>query len=258
MAEPTNTNPRDLRVAKIGQEFFLLLRDEPVLTTGGRRVVHDSPALLERMVEEFNDYPEVWVREGVIESPQFFCCYSLFCAQKDWVEKRAEPLSADFAAGLMRDATLYRCAGPEQVEQLGCWKPIRMFLGSHELVLPNLEGPAFDDPELYADEEEYEQAMLGSRPPEEFVSGVSEIYQSMSAAQRSVVTCLHFLHNGAVLFPITLAQGQCTPQQYTEGVLAANLLLEDIAPDVLSEDQREMYSTCEGVAVTALEYLDLE
>lgn len=255
MALPTNNDPRELRVAKIDEEYFLLFRDQPVLTTEGRRVTHPRPELLERMVEEFGNYPEIYLRDGVIEGPEFFCCYSLYCAQKDWVEAGAEPLSADFSQALGRDAVLHRCAGPEQVEQMNRWQPVRAFLAEQELELPNLDGLAFDDPGFYSNKEEYQAAMQGSRPPEAFARALSEIYQLMPAPQRSVVTCLHFLHGGAVLFPIVLAQGRCNPEEYAEGVLAASLLLEDIAPDVSSEEHREAYFNCETAAETALEYL---
>ena len=113
-----------------------------------------------------------------------------------------------------------------------------------------------DDSEMYSSEEEYREAKKKAVPDAEFVAKVSDLYQSLSAPQRSVVMFLHSIHNGVVLFPMVLAQGRCNPNEYASGVIAAQATIGGVFGDVSSEEHKEMFSSLKEDARTTLDYLD--
>lgn len=250
------SGPHDLNIVEKDGHFVLHFQGQPVLTPKGQRIAHDTPHLLQHMIEEFDHQGSIGVRDGVIEEPKFFSAYELYGIQKDWVGKGEDELSTQFAQEILYDGMLFRCAGPEVLDQLYRWGPVLEYLNENDLELPNLCGPFTDDPDMYGSEEEYQEAKLMATPDTAFVEKVSELYQALTEPQRSVVMYLHAIHGGVVLFPIILALGRCNPNEYASGVIAANFAIGDVFGDVSSEDHMKMFSILKDNARTSLDYLN--
>ena len=256
MNDLIHTGPYDLDVAEQEGTFVLRFRGEPVLTPKGEGVKHHTPHLLRHMIDEFDHQGDIGVRQNIIEEPKFFSAYSLYGIQKDWIEKGEEELSTQFGEEMVRDGMLFRCAGPEVTDQLYRWEPVLEYLSENDLKLPDFAESFMDDSEMYSSEEEYREAKKKAVPDAEFVAKVSDLYQSLSAPQRSVVMFLHSIHNGVVLFPMVLAQGRCNPNEYASGVIAAQATIGGVFGDVSSEEHKEMFSSLKEDARTTLDYLD--
>jgi hypothetical protein len=248
----------DLYVDEQDGVFVLLCGGEPVLTSGGSKVSHREPDLIKHMLVEFNRCGEVTLENQRIVEPRFVSSYAFFSIQKDFVEHEKDDLTLDFASCLTCDGTLFRCAGPEGIEQMYRWGPITSYLKDLGLVLPSLIGPFFDDPENYDSEEEYAEAKELAEPSAEFTARVKREYELLNPAQKAVVMMLYACHQGMVLFPLTLVKGRCTPNEYASGVIASKFAIAGVFPDVDSNEHRQMFTELTEHARTAVDFLDAQ
>ena len=93
------------------------------------------------------------------------------------------------------------------------WLAFVGYLYEHDLTFPDLVCLFTDELEINSSEEEYHVAKKMGTSDAEFVAKMSDLYQSLSEPQRTVVTFLHAIQDGAVLFPMVLAQGRCNSNE---------------------------------------------
>jgi hypothetical protein len=245
----------DLDISEGNGSYALTFANAPVLTPGGHTVVHGSPDLLQHMIGEFDLEGSIVVRAGVIEKPKVLSSYALYCIQKDFVEVNKDELHTQFTKELYRDGILFRSAGPEVVEQLARWSPALAYLETLGLTLPALPGPFMGDYELSEDDGLACGGEEDGRLSRGFVETLSHRYRALTAPQRTVAMFLHAIHGGVVLFPMVLAEGKCTPNEYAGGVLASHAMITGVFGDVKKGAHRKAFENCRSDARIALDYL---
>ena len=144
----------------------------------------------------------------------------------------------NFRKWLLLDPCLRRAAGPEVLEQMEAWKPLLRFFKIHRLNPPDfaqipIEFDEDDDvesilrkliePMLGLDNPQADPAIKGSHV---FVNAVHDIFCQLGPERRAVVYHL-FQGHDAILYPLLLAKGSCTAEEYAGGLMAAHLLLAD-------------------------------
>jgi hypothetical protein len=230
--------------------YKLTYDDTTVKTSYGAEVIHSSKSLLRHMIAEFDIEGSLCIIDEAIDSPRFFGAYALFSIQKEFIEQGKEELSVSLEPYLRCDPILRRCAGPEVADQMARWSPVLQLLRNHGQKLPSL-------PQTMRSEDIKEELGLELSDcgfTESFVSFVRDQYQSLSAEWRTVVMYLCSVHNGQILFPIVLAKGCCTPDEYASGVMAADCTLAGVF-GVKANQHRKEFISLRDYARTAIEYV---
>jgi hypothetical protein len=233
------------------QGLYKLTYDGTTVKTGeGAEVIHPSKSLLRHMIAEFDMEGSLCIVDQAIDSPKFFGAYALFSIQKAFIEQEKEELSVSLEPYLFRDPILHRCAGPEVTDQMARWSPVLQFLQDHEQKLPSLpQGISKQDLS-----EEVGVELSDFNFTESFVSFVRDQYQSLPVEWRTVVMYLCAVHRGPVLFPIALAKGYCTPDEYASGVMAADCTIAGVF-EVKAKEHRKEFINLRDDARTAVEYV---
>lgn len=229
--------------------FTLCFDDEILLTGHGDEVAHPSRAFIEHIISEFDIQGTLEVSERIVVEPRFFGSYALLGIQKAYVEHRKDDLSIDFENRLRADPILHPCAGPEVVEQYARWNPVFEYIEEKNaliddealrLKLPNLpQSMGFNADSL--DDTEQKQFVQSCGFTDDFVSTVKNDYDALTEEERTVTMFLHAIHQAGILFPMLLAMGKCTPDQYASGVMAGHCILGEVFGDVASKDHRQTF-----------------
>jgi hypothetical protein len=246
----------ELGVLETDGRFALALGDEILTTSGGQEVIHERESLISHMVSELDHYGQITLCRLEIVEPKIMGSYLFYSIQQDWVEQGRDDLTLDFGGCIVQDGTLFRCAGPECIEQFARWSPVLDYLEDLQLALPDLSGPFSDNPEHYASQSDYEEAKAAATPNPEFVEGIYKEYERLSSAQKAVVMMLFANHDGVVLFPMILVLGRCSANDYASGVVASQFLIAGVIGDAGPEDHGSMYAQLREDARTAIEFLE--
>jgi len=256
MPHKSTISALDFDVLETNGQFALAYGDEILTTNLGHQVIHERQSLISHMISELDHCGQITLADLEIIEPRIICAYAFYSIQRDWIEPGTDQLTLKFADCLGQDATLFRCAGPEQMEQIARWLPLFDYLDELKLNLPSLSGPFMDDPTYYSTREEYEEAKQLATPAPEFVEAIEGEYQKLSPAQKAVVLMFFAGHDGMVLFPMLVALGLCSPNDYASAVVASHLSIAGVTSEVGSEDHASMFKGLKDDARTAIEFLE--
>lgn len=227
--------------------------DSLLLTYAGDPACHRSLRLMEQIVEELDGEGRIFVENNKIVDPNFNLSYTILCIQKRMIETDLHP-EKGFRHWLSHDPMLYRCAGPEVVEQYARWGPVISYLSDLGSNLPSLVS-SFHDPSEFDTKEEYEEAVEASLPEAGFSDKIQEEFDRMLPEEKAVVLHLSCIHHGLVLLPLALVKGRCTPNEYARGAMAAHAMLIDIFSEIKDDEYRQSYEQLRSHTNLALSYL---
>lgn len=134
------------------------------------------------------------------------------------------------------------CAGPEIVDQLARLGPFQEFCTDRGITAPNW-GQTFDfgDAKKESLEEVLRAKGHGDIDPAalRYFQCIEREFQSLSLAQKAVVfTYFTFGSDSgsAVILPMLLVKGLCTPKQFAEGFLATLCVIPEVFGDISKKD----------------------
>ena len=240
----------ELEITEARGIYRLTYEGMVIRTSCGAEVAHSSQPLLRQMIAEFDIEGSLTLRGQVIVSPRFFSAYAIFGIQKEFVDDRKEGLTVDLERILFADRILHSCAGPEVTEQMARWSPALQFLERNGQKLPSLpQSMTWRKPTM-----KFRREIVSNGFKESFVDFVLVQYQCLPPEKRAVVTYLNALHRGPVLFPLVLAHGFCTADEYASGVMAAECSLAKVF-GMTAKAHRKAFIALRDDARTALEYI---
>jgi hypothetical protein len=263
-AKKSNTNvtrisPSSLAIEPCDEVYVVMLDEKPVLTLAGDKLTHQRVDVLRHILDEFDGFGKIGVSEQRIVEPVVFSAFAIYGVQKEVIEGHRECLSLHFDKCLRGDGILYPSPGPnEEMAQQSRWIPVHQWVDDLGLRLPSLVqywGDQVENPEEDDGVRDNRDAYL---PTQHFVEAIEGIYRSMSAEQRATVYALHAAHN-VVLFPMLLALGKCSVNEYASGVMAIHgVVAEDWAVmSVPDGEHSETFRQYRDVARVASEWLGL-
>lgn len=237
---------------------MVMLEDQPVLTPAGDKVVHQRADVLQHILDEFDGFGKIGLEDHRIVEPEAFSAFVLYGVQKEAIESRAECLSLHFDKCLRGDGIFYPAPGPhEEMAQRSRWHPVYAWMQEIGTELPSLL-QYWGDHENPEEDDEFRNNRDAYVPPQAFVDAIENIYKSLTPEQRAAVYALHAAHN-VVLFPMLLALGKCSPNEYASGVMAVHgVVAEDwAAMSVADKEHLEAFQQYRDVARVASDWLAL-
>ncbi len=231
-------SPSSLRIDECDDGYIVMLDDQPVLTPAGDKLTHQRADVLQHILAEFDAFGKIGLSEGRIVEPADFTSFVIYGIQKEAIEGRNECLSHHFDKCLRGDRILYPAPGPnEMMAQQSRWIPVHKWMESLGLKLPSLVQYWGDQVENPEEDDEVRNNRDAYLPPQHYVEAIEGIYKTMSSEQRAVVYTLHAAHN-AVLFPMLLALGKCSVNEYASGIMAIHgVVAEDWAAMSVPDDE---------------------
>ena len=236
-----------------GGEFQLTVGEMPLLTYAGDPASHRSEKLIQQIIDEFDGQGRIYIDQNKIVDPHFNLSYIILGIQKRMIDTNLHPESG-FAHWLSHDPMLYRCAGPEVVDQIARWEAVFDYLKDLGLSLPSLVANFVDRSEFESDEE-FEEDVAESLPDKDFCNRIEVEFNQLLPEEKAVVLHLACVHHGLVLLPMALVTGRCTPNDYARGAMAAHALLIDVFSDVEEEEYRTSFDELRNHVNLALSYL---
>lgn len=233
--------------------FQITIGDEHLLTYAGDPACHRSIRLIQQIIEEFDGEGRIFIDENKIVDPHFNLSYTILCIQKRMIETGLHPENG-FARWIAHDPILYRCAGPEVIEQFARWGPVLEYLAELGINLPSLVA-LYHDPSEFDTQEEYEEAIEANLPDKAFCDRIEAEFEQLLPEEKAVVLHLACIHHGLVLFPMALVTGRCTPTDYARGAMAAHTMLVDIFSDIKDEEYKQSFEQLRSHTNLALSYL---
>lgn len=200
---------------------ILLGGGEPWRTPAGALIAHPSAALIDLLATEASS-----TGGPTLES---LSAFSLFCTMRDFVEKESLEEKSCRALALS-DPTLRTCPGPEAVDQIALLGAVQRFCDAHGVTRLMLSQAGDADDQAKS----LELAGVGSER-DAYLDVIERRFWSLSSAQRSIVTNCVQIH-GVFLLGVLLAGGECTPEEYAEGTLAAHCVIPGVFDGVTQED----------------------
>lgn len=134
------------------------------------------------------------------------------------------------------------CAGPEVVDQLAKLGPFHDFCSDRGVRAPNWgQGSGFGDSKKESLEDVLCAKGHGDIDPAalRYFECIEREFQSLSLAQKAVIfTYFTFGSDSgsAVILPLLLVKGLCTPKQFAEGFLATLCFIPDVFGDTSKKD----------------------
>ena len=202
MYEKPETHADRLVIEKDGSVYVLMYRGLPMQTYEGEPVAHPNKSFLVHMISEYAEH-DVLIEDQRLMDPQHLSSYMLYCIQQD---RTIPSKDGDIRLALENECLLFRASNWDENKSY-MWEPLRDFLRAYSLQLPKLGWEAID-----------EETDLQDDIPPELVTRFSEIYWQLSSSQRAGVLYLSGCHNGALIWPIILVLGWCSPVQYASAV----------------------------------------
>lgn len=248
-----NLDPFELRVVESSTGFAVLADDLPLTTPDGQPICHEARPLLEHMVSEYQQHPEVVLEGSKVVEPRFLGAYSLMCLQMDWVQPGRDNVSEDFELAFVQDPVLQPLPGPERNDQHARYEPLRAWLKGNGF--DRLPDVGFVQTERL---EQWDFGLYGAEDTELFLqlrNTLEAEFHRFSPEEKAGVVMLHNIHHGALLHAMMLIQRQCTPLQYSAGVNAAHGIFLAV-PDVNEEAHRSAHDELSGDAKVTLDYID--
>jgi hypothetical protein len=252
-------SPSNLSIEKCEDGYVLMLDDDPVLTPAGDRVVLKRSDVLQHIVDEFDGFGKIGLSGQRLVEPDAFTAFAIYGIQKEVIDSGGECLSVHFEKCLKNDGILYPAPGPnEQMAQLSRWSPVYAWVHSLGLKMPSLRQYWGVHPENPEEDEEFRNNRDEYVPSKSFSDAMEGIYKSLTPEQRATAYALHTIH-GVVIFPMLLALGKCSPNEYASGVMAVHgVVAEDwAAMSVADKEHSETFSKYRDVARVATEWLRL-
>lgn len=252
MEKDRKIHPQQLEVVEHDGSYALFYGEEMIMCRGGKALIHTDRCLLDHLLRELDGQGGVKLLADGTLLTKGVTAYDFFGIRK-CLEAHDETIKDEqFRLWLAGDPTLRTVPGPERFEQLFRFEPLRRFLTAHDLPLPDLV-EFFDDREMWGDD--YERMKEESLPPVTFSHTIGQLFERLSKDQQAVVVCLRQIHQGVVLFPMTLVLGRVTPTEYAMGVMAAHAFLTGTFRDVNSKAHRSAFRRYREGAEVALAYL---
>jgi hypothetical protein len=255
----TRITPSELSIEPCEGGYIVMWGDQPVLTPAGDKVVHERVDVLQHVLDEFDGFGKLGLREHRIVEPIGPSAFGLYGVQREAIDKHQECLSLHFDKCLRGDGIFYPAPGPnEEMAQRSRWTPVYQWMDTLGWQLPSLRqywGDHFENPE---EDAEFRNNRDSYVPSQAFMTAIEDIYKSLSPEQRSVVFALHAVHQ-VVLFPMLLAIGKCSVNEYASGVMAIHgVVAEDWAVTAVPDDEHsEMFRQYRDSARIAAEWLAL-
>lgn len=239
--------------------YIVMLDDKPILTPAGDTVVHERAEVLQHMLDEFDGFGKIGLEDLRLVEPKAFSSFVLYGVQKEAIESQAECLSLHFDKCLRSDGIFYPAPGPhEEMAQRSRWHPVYAWMQEIRMELPSLLQYWGDNLENPEEDEEFRNNRDAYVPPKAFVEVIENSYKSLTPEQRAAVYALHAAHR-VVLFPMLLALGKCSPNEYASGVMAVHgVVAEDwAAMSVADKEHSEAFRQYRDMARVAAEWLAL-
>ena len=255
----TRCPPSNLSIEACEGGYIVMLEDQPVLTPAGDTVVHERAEVLQQILDEFDGFGKIGLSEQRIVEPKAFTAFAIYGVQKEAIESQQECLSTRFEKCLQDDGIFYPAPGPnEHMAQLSRWSPVYGWVHSLGLAMPSLRQYWGDHQENPEDDEEFRSHRDDYVPPKSFSEAMEGIYKSLSPERRATAYALHVIH-GVVMFPLLLAQGKCSVNEYASGVMAVHGVVAEewAAMSVPDEEHSEAFQHYRDVARVAAEWLTL-
>jgi hypothetical protein len=255
----TRCSPSNLSVEECPDGYVLMLDEDPVLTPAGDKVVHKRADVLQHILNEFDGFGKIGLCEQRIVEPQVFTAFAIYGVQKSVIESHKECLSLHFVQCLQGDRVFRPGPGPhEEMAQRSRWTPVYVWMDELGLKLPSLLQYWGDHPDNPEEDEYFRSNRDLYVVPKDFADSMESIYKSLTAERRATVYALHATH-GVVIFPLLLAQGKCSVNEYASGVMAVHgVVAEDWAGmSVPDKEHSEAFRRYRDVARVATEWLDL-
>lgn len=157
-------------------------------------------------------------------------------------DKHFRKFQKNIAWGSTYDPIHALCAGPEVVDQLARLGPFHDFCADRGITAPNW-GQTFDFGNAKKESLEEVLRAKGAGDIDPAALGyfrcIEREFQSLSLAQKAVVyTYFTFASDSgsAVILPLLLVKGLCTPKQFAEGFLATLCVIPEVFGDISTKD----------------------
>jgi len=251
-------SPSNLSVEECPDGYVVMLDEDPVLTPAGDKVVHQRADVLQHILDEFDGFGKIGLSEQRIVEPVVFSAFAIYGVQTEVIEVHKECLSLHFDKCLRGDGIFYPAPGPnEEMAQRSRWMPVYQWMDSLGLTLPSLL-QYWGDYENPEGDEEFRNNRDSYVPPQAFVEAIENVYKCLSPEQRATVYALHAAHN-VVLFPMLLALGKCSVNEYASGVMAIHGVVAEAwaVMSVPDGEHSETFRQYRDVARVASEWLGL-
>ncbi len=258
MSEKITISPLDLRVEEHEGDFVICYGNSPVKTPTGIELADSTPALLKHIIHELREYPEICLKDGMIDGKFPLCAYMLFATQKDYVERRKKFSAEEYRKLLKSDPIFHSSTGPERENQYKAWKAASAYLK---------ELRAKYAPILFREEKDVGKyftiraiALMEDEEFEKYTSSIISELLELSPPQKAVLIYLFNLHYGNIIYPLLLILGRCEPAEYANAVLAttaAHAGIFGVEEEGKSPEEihREIFRRIRNNARTCLEYL---
>jgi hypothetical protein len=261
-------DPVTLTVQETLSGFQLWYDGKPILLPNGSPLAHPKLKLVEHILEEFSGFGTVTLdAAGRVLKPEIISSYVLLGVQKIIEADPIHPFMRGFGKWLLLDSCLSPCAGPEQVDQMARWSPLFRYFEAH-----NLKAPQFPQSSMHLNEEDDVDSILrrqiGSnqesnnpkddeylRNSKAFVEFVDAEFRRLGPEEQVVMFYLFQCHH-VVLFPLLLVTGQCTVQEYTNGLMAAHCFLSTAFSDITPKQHETQSRAFREDAQVSLQFLE--
>lgn len=257
-SQVSRVTPNALSIEPCEDGFIVTLDGHPILTPAGDKLVHQRIDVLQHILDEFDGFGKIGLSGQRMVEPAVFSAFAIYGVQKEIIDSCEECLSLHFDKCLRGDGIFYPAPGPnEEMAQRSRWQPIYAWMKSLGLKLPSLL-QYWGDHENPEDDDEFRNNRDSYVPPQTFVDAIEGIYKSLPPEHRATVYALHAAHN-VVLFPLLLAQGKCSVNEYASGVMAVDgIVAEDWAVMSVPDDEHsETFRQYRDIARVASEWLGL-
>lgn len=222
------------------------------------RVEHETPHLIEHIIDEFRISTEIAFNNSCIEEPEFFSSYEIFGLQKLFIENESDVLSRNFDFELIADPILSRDSGVLSDTQLKNYDSVIKWLDSEGFSLPDSSCVDLDQ---IIGVEDLDISQRDHSDTEAFFAlsaHLKSIYRNFSWEEKAATAMLHSSSLGvgidrALIYSICLISGECTPIQYAIGVTEAHAPIEKFSHGLSAE----AYTTAlRSEAVKAIDYVE--
>ncbi|MES2476214.1 MAG: ATP-binding protein [Verrucomicrobiota bacterium] len=277
-AKNKKVDPADLAIENTNEGFRLSAEGDPIILPNGKPLVHPREKLVNHIIEEFSGLGNLTIDElGRVVKPDVISSYALLGVQKMLEVTPKHPFLKEYKKWLLLDPCLSRCAGPEAVDQIARWSPLSEFYQKN-----GLKAPDFPQIPIDLEEEDDFESVLKKRNGDDidfetgdeaidlriaklnksfdrkvrlFGKRINGIFKKLGHEEQAVLLFL-FNGHGVVLFPLLLVMGQCTAQEYANGVMAAHCLLTTAFGDVTNKAHAAIARNYREDARICVEFLE--
>lgn len=208
----------DLDIVIRNNDYAIYHAENVLLTPGGSEFCHSGIRLLQHIIRELTFYNEF--QESRVN------CFSIYCYQKDNVEKSTGLIKEIFSQLLDLDPFMRKKFNREEEQKIentksilaeleNEWQPLHFIYGGATIV-----SRVFND---FINERMPKGYDISALSYEEAKSIIYNYYSGMSVEKKSAVNLLVKYHLSGIITPIFLVDLLITPSEYANAVFNLNL-----------------------------------